>query len=118
MGWNYPLTFDSKEPFCPCVVFPLTLTQFLPLFILAMIIPLRCLQETRTGHLPCFVATSISESKQGADYEFLYWSPPVAGNAKRRLADLQFPNLEPIYLLPHPQLLRFSSIFRTVSSLT
>ena len=28
--------------------------RFLPLFVLAMIIPLRCLQETKTDYLPCF----------------------------------------------------------------
>ena len=27
MAWNYPLTFDSKEPFCACVVSPLSFTQ-------------------------------------------------------------------------------------------
>ena len=27
MTWNYPLTFDSKEPFCACVVSPLSFTQ-------------------------------------------------------------------------------------------
>ena len=48
--------FYSKELFCTCVVSPLSFTQtwFLPLFILAMIIPLRSLQETNTGYLPCF----------------------------------------------------------------
>ena len=48
--------FYSKELFCTCVVSPLSFTQtwILPLFVLAMIIPLRCLQETNTGYLPCF----------------------------------------------------------------
>ena len=27
MAWNYPLTFDSKEPFFACVVSPLSFTQ-------------------------------------------------------------------------------------------
>ena len=27
MAWNYPLTFDSKELFCTCVVSPLSFTQ-------------------------------------------------------------------------------------------
>ena len=33
MAWSYPLTFDSKGPFCTCVVSPLSFTQtrFLPL---------------------------------------------------------------------------------------
>ena len=56
MAWNYPLTLDSKEPFCACVVFSLILhsDKVLPLFVLAKIIPLRCLQETKTGYLLCF----------------------------------------------------------------
>ena len=41
MAWNYPLTFDSKEPLCTHVVSLLSFTQtgFLPLFALALIIP-------------------------------------------------------------------------------
>ena len=66
MIWNYPLTFDPREPFCICVVSPLShkggsrdlLTlhsnRVLPIFVLAMTITLRCLQETETGYLPCF----------------------------------------------------------------
>ena len=44
---------------------------FFLLFVFAMIIPLRCLQEVKTGYLPVSVVTSISESKQGAGYKFL-----------------------------------------------
>ena len=57
MVWNYPLTFDSMEPFCAGVVSPLSFTVrgfFFPLFVLAMIIPMRCLQETKTSYLPSF----------------------------------------------------------------
>ena len=37
MAWNYPLTFDTKEPFWACVVSSLPFTQigFLLLFVLA-----------------------------------------------------------------------------------
>ena len=37
-------------------VSPLSFTQtgFLLLFVLVMVIPLRCLQETKIGYLPCF----------------------------------------------------------------
>ena len=53
MAWNYSLTFDSKEPFCVCVLSPLSFTQkdfffFLPCFVLDMIIPLKYLQGTLT----------------------------------------------------------------------
>ena len=27
MAWSYPLTFNSKEPFCICVVSPVSSTQ-------------------------------------------------------------------------------------------
>ena len=50
--------------------------RFLPLFVLAMIIPLRCLQETKTIY-PVSVVTSILESKQEAGCKFLSWSPPI-----------------------------------------
>ena len=40
-----------------------TQTEFLPLFVLALIIPLTCLLETKTGYLPCFCVTSILENK-------------------------------------------------------
>ena len=119
VAWNYPLTFDSKEPFCPCVVFPLSFTQsFCFSLSLPWLFPGGVYKRQGLAIYPVSVVTSISNSKQGADCKFLYWSPPISGNAKRRLADLEFPNLKPIYLLPHPQLLRFSSIFRTVSSFT
>ena len=64
MAWNYPLTFDSKEPLCRVSLVlkrvgkenPLILysNRVLPLFVLAMIINLRCSQETKTGCLPYF----------------------------------------------------------------
>ena len=74
MVWNYPLTFAPKESFFAFVVSPFsqkgrewTPLNYLPnrvlsLFVLAMIITLtpaititlRCLQETKTGCLPCF----------------------------------------------------------------
>ena len=40
MAWNDPLTSDSKEPFCACVVFSLILysDRILPLFVHAKII--------------------------------------------------------------------------------
>ena len=40
MAWNDPLTSDSKEPFCACVVFSLILfsDRVLPLFVHAKII--------------------------------------------------------------------------------
>ena len=81
MAWNYPLTFDSKEPFSACVVSPLPFTQigFLLLFVFAMIIHLRCLQETKTGYLfgMFLFVISISKSKQGAGCKLLNWSPPI-----------------------------------------
>ena len=43
---------------------------FFPLFVLAMIIPLRCLQETDWLYT-VFVVTSISMSKEGAGCKFL-----------------------------------------------
>ena len=60
--------------------------------ILAMIISLRRLQETKTGHLPSLsvsVVTSILEGKQEADCKLQNWSPPISclRNCKRRLAD-------------------------------
>ena len=68
MAWNYPLTFDTPGAFLPawCVSLvpervgegsgdPLILysNSVLPLFVLAKMIMLRCLQETKTGYLPC-----------------------------------------------------------------
>ena len=66
--------------------------RFLPLFVLAMIIPLRCLQETKTDYLPFLLLLPFLESKQEAGYKFLNWSPPIldSGNAERRLADCKF----------------------------
>ena len=64
MAWNYPLTFDSKEPLCSVSLVlkrvgrknPLILysNRVLPLFVLAMIISLICLQGTKNGCLPYF----------------------------------------------------------------
>ena len=53
-------------------------TEWLNWTVLAMIIPLRCLQEVKTGHLHVSVVTSISESKQEAGYKFLNWSLPIS----------------------------------------
>ena len=39
---------------CMCIISVIFYSEFLPLFVLAMIIPLRCTQETKTGYLPCF----------------------------------------------------------------
>ena len=81
MAWSYPLTFDSKEPLCVSLIL-YSDQVFSPLFIFAIIIPLRCLQETCKHSLmaiyPVSVVTSISESKQGAGCKFLNWSPPIS----------------------------------------
>ena len=53
MVWNYPVTLDSKEPFCTDAAPPLSFTVrgfLIPLFALAMIIPMRWSQETKTGY--------------------------------------------------------------------
>ena len=118
MAWSYPV-FWLQGTFLPmCSISFILYSEFSLLLVLAMIIPWGVYKRQGLAIYPVSVVTSISKSKQGADCKFLYWSPPISGNAKRRLADSEFPNLKPIYLLPHPQLLRLSSIFRTVSSLT
>ena len=98
MAWNHPLTFDSKEPFCCTHMFSLILDsdRVLPLFVLAKIIPLRYLQETKTGYLPVSVVTSTSKRKRG----WLYISQQeptyvASGNEKKRPADCEFPTWSP-----------------------
>ena len=98
MAWNHPLTFDSKEPFCCTRMFSLILysDRVLPLFVLAMIIFLRCLQETKTGYLPVSVVTSTSKRKWGWLYISQLEPTYVAsGNEKKRPADCEFPTWSP-----------------------
>ena len=57
MSWNYLLSFDPKEPFCTCVVSPLSPqkessnpfypNRVFPLFVLAMTIILGYSQDTK-----------------------------------------------------------------------
>ena len=79
IAWNYPLIFDSQEPFCSCVVFSLILhlDRVLPLFVLAKIIPLRCLQETKTGYWTLFLLLLQFLRANGAGCKFLNWNPPM-----------------------------------------
>ena len=70
--------------------------RVLPLFVLAKIIPLRYLQETKTGYLPVSVVTSTSKRKRG----WLYISQQeptyvASGNEKKRPADCEFPTWSP-----------------------
>ena len=76
-GLAFSLEFWPKKPFCACAVSPLSQkseffnhTGLCPLFILAVTITLRCLQETNTGYL-LSVVISISEGKQEADWKYL-----------------------------------------------
>ena len=67
MTWHYPVTFDPQGAFmsiCSVSLVPkevgsqdpliLYSNRVLPLFVLAMAITLRCLQERNTGFLPYF----------------------------------------------------------------
>ena len=73
-----------------CLPYPLLKQGFFfffsPLFIFAIIIPLRCLQEACTHSLmtiyPVSIVTFISESKQEAGCKFLNWSPPISSLRK------------------------------------
>ena len=84
MAWNYPLTFDSKEPFCACVVFSLILysDRVLPLFVLARIIPWRCLQETKTDSP--FLLLLQFPSANGIGCIFLNWNLPMLPQEMKR----------------------------------
>ena len=50
----------------------------LPLFVLAMTIILRCLQETKTGYSPCFCCYVHFGGKLKADCKCLDRSPPIS----------------------------------------
>jgi len=67
-GLELSLILTHKEPFCACVVSPLSYKRWgrgsrdplilysnkvLPLFVFLMTITLQCLQEINTGYLPC-----------------------------------------------------------------
>ena len=65
-------------------------------FVLAKIIPLRCLQETKTGYLPVSVVTSTSKRKWGWLYISQLEPTYVAsGSEKKRPADCEFPTWSP-----------------------
>ena len=79
-AWNYPLTFDSKEPFCTGVASPLSGRVFS--FVHAMIIPLS--SETKTGYYPVFVG-----------YKFFNWSPPISHLRECQGEDCRWPTWSP-----------------------
>ena len=54
------------------------LKQGFALFVLAMTIILRCLQETKTGYLPCFCCYVHFGGKLKADCKCLDWRPPIS----------------------------------------
>ena len=89
-----------------CSVFSLVFYSegSLPLFLLAIIIPLRCYQETKTGYLPRFcchfqeqMGVLVVNSSAGV-HLFL-----ASGNTKRRLADCKCQTWSPSisYLTPN-----------------
>ena len=72
----------------------LSFTQdFFPLFVLAKIIPLRCLQETKTGYLPFLLLLSFQRAKRGLVVNSSTGAhlSLASGNARRRLADCKCP---------------------------
>ena len=90
MTWNYPLTFDSKELFCTCVV-------CLPCLLLRRVFAsvhachnysLEVLPRDKDWLFTLFLL-SLPRANGGAGCKFLNWSHLflASGNAKRRLAD-------------------------------
>ena len=96
----FPLTLTHKKPFCAFIVSPLSengagrrsrdplilySNKILPFLVIAMtvtltiamIIALRCLQETNTGCYPVSAVSSISEGKREADCKCLNLSPSI-----------------------------------------
>ena len=96
--WPRVIPFDPQRAFlCVCSIslvpkktesrdaLILYSIRLLPVFVLAMtialtiamIITLRCLQETNTGYYPVSAVSSISEGKREADCKCLNLSPSI-----------------------------------------
>ena len=79
------LGFQLQYQSGACVMSLLSFTQgFFLLFVLTMIIPLRCSQETKTGYLPVNRGLIVNFSTE-AHQSF------ISGKAERRLADCKCP---------------------------
>ena len=97
MAWNYGLELSSDfwlQAFLP--VWSVSLIFYsegsFPLFVLALVIPLRCYQKIKTGYLPCFCWANgglVVNSSTGAHLSL------ASGNAKRRLVDCKCPTWSP-----------------------
>ena len=79
MTWNYPLTFDSKEPFCTCVVcLPCLLLRRVFASVLACHnYSLEVLPRDKDWLFTPFLL-SLPRANGGAGCKFLSWSPPIS----------------------------------------
>ena len=84
MGWNYPLTLDSKEPFCAGVVSPLSDRIF------SLLCPCHdCSLQVRDKDWLFTLYFLAIDSSTGAHLSL------ISGNAERRVTDCRFPIWSP-----------------------
>ena len=103
MAWNYPLTFDSKEPFCTYVVSTLSDRVF------SFLCPCHDYSlevRDRTRYLPCFCWLQLPEleptylisrnaSRRVTDFKFPTWSPPISYLILTKTQEARLSNLSP-----------------------
>ena len=91
MAWDYPLIYEPQGAFlhmCSGSLVPKRgksedllihyLNRILPLFVLAMTLTLRYLQETKTGYLPCFCCYFHFRGQIEGCCKCFNWSPSTS----------------------------------------
>ena len=88
MAWNYPVSFDSKQPFWACVVSPLTNRVF------SFLCP--CHNYSLRLENDClFTLFLLGVNSSAGTHVSL-----ISGNAKGKMTAFKTFNMEPIRLLP------------------